>query len=104
VAEGRNETDRASEGLTALPASLRVLRARRVGLLLFGILTFERRVVVWIRIRRRRITRGERSLNRLIERRFPDPSFFVGGVLMFRIGGRHCAPPHKSTMVIASRL
>jgi hypothetical protein len=67
-------------------------------------LTFKRRVVVWIRIRRRRITRGERFLDRSIEGRFPDLSFFIRSVLMFRVVGRHCAPPHTSTMVIASRL
>ena len=96
VAEGRHETDRASERLTALPTCLRFIRAQRIRLPLFGILTFERRVVVWIRIRRRRITRGERSLDRLIEGRFPDLSFFVRCVLMFRVVGQHCAPPDKS--------
>jgi Ca2+-transporting ATPase len=32
-----------------------------------------------------RITRGERSLDRLIESRFPDLSFLLWGVLMFRV-------------------
>jgi hypothetical protein len=73
-----------------------------IGLLFFGKPMFECRVVVWIRIRRGRITGRERSLDCLIEGRVANLSFFVRSVLMFDVVGRHYAPPDESLLVLAS--
>jgi hypothetical protein len=62
---------------------------------LFGIiagLVLDGRMIVGIWIRRRRIARRKRTLDRPIESGFPDPPFLLGCVVMERAIGCHVFP------------